>query len=38
MIYIAVQQKFRVSSNYDEYIRLKDGSFKLIRNTTSKYI
>ncbi len=37
-IYVAVQQKYRVSSNYDEYISLKDGSFKLIRNTTSKYV
>ena len=37
-IYIAIPQKYRVSSNYDEYIHLKDGTFKLIRNTTIKYI
>ena len=36
--YIAVQQKYRVSSNFDQYISLKDGTFKLIRNKTSKYI
>ncbi len=37
-VYVAVQQKYRVSTNFDEYISLKDGSFKLIRNTTCKYI
>jgi hypothetical protein len=37
-VYVAVQQKYRVSTNYDEYISLKGGTFKLIRSKTSKYI
>ncbi len=41
-IYVAVQQKYTVSTNYHEYISFKrsDGTldFKLIPSTTSKYV
>ncbi len=39
---VFIQQKYRVSTNYDHYVSFKnpDGTlgFKLIRNTTSKYV